>query len=69
MRRALPKVVPDPLMKLELLDYSKGINSFDANDVVRNDTLRQLVILGSLLTVGIKPDKGVTFTLSQQVKL
>lgn len=40
MRRSLPKVVPDPLMKLELLDYSKGINSFDANDVVRNDTLR-----------------------------
>lgn len=33
-------VVPAPLNKLELLDYSKGINSFEANDVVRNDTLR-----------------------------
>lgn len=34
MARSLPRVIPNPLEKIELLDYSKGINSFDANDVV-----------------------------------
>lgn len=33
-------VVPAPLNKLELLDYSKGINSFEANDIVPQGFLR-----------------------------
>jgi len=41
MRQAsLPRVIPAPLQKMELLDYSKGLNSFDANDVVPHNALR-----------------------------
>lgn len=37
---SLPRVIPTPLQKMELLDYSKGINSFDANDVIQENYLR-----------------------------
>ena len=41
MRQAsLPRVIPAPLQKMELLDYSKGVNSFDANDVIQENYLR-----------------------------
>lgn len=40
MRQSLPRVVPLPLDKMELLDYSKGINSYEANDVLPENNLR-----------------------------
>lgn len=40
MRQTLPRVTPSPLQKMELLDYSKGINSFEANDVLAENNLR-----------------------------
>ena len=40
MRSTLPRVIPLPLEKMELLDYSKGIDSFEANDIVAENNLR-----------------------------
>lgn len=39
MRQSLPTVIPTPLRKMELLDYSRGINSFEANDIVQENAL------------------------------
>ena len=38
----LPKTAKSPLMKRENLDYSKGLNTYVANDVLKPEYLRYI---------------------------